>query len=260
MNKDTVIEVNHISKKFCKDLGSTLKYGFIDMGKSILGLKYSEKLRANEFWALDDVSLEIKRGETLGIIGLNGSGKSTLLKLLCGIFLPDKGEIKVKGKVGALIAAGAAFHPMLTGRENIYINATILGMSKKEIDDRFAAIVDFAGIKAFLDTPVKNYSTGMYVRLGFSIAAHCLPDILLVDEVLSVGDMSFQKKSIKKMYEIAQSNKVIIFVSHNIETVLSFTKKAIYLKNGKISAIGETAKVVEQYLKDGNGKTKKDQN
>lgn len=258
MNKDTVIEVNHVSKKFCKDLGSTLKYGFVDMGKSILGLKYYNELRASEFWALDDISFEVKRGETLGVIGLNGSGKSTLLKLLCGIFMPDKGEIKVKGKVGALIAAGAAFHPMLTGRENIYINGSILGMSKKEIDEKFDDIVRFAEISEFLDTPVKNYSTGMYVRLGFSIAAHCLPDILLVDEILSVGDKDFQKKSIKRMHEISQSNKVIIFVSHNINTVLSFTKRCIYLKNGTIMAIGETPKVVEQYLNDGNGKTKKD--
>lgn len=252
MKKDTIIEVNQISKKFCKNLGSTLKYGLIDISKSILGIRGYDKLRPDEFWALDNVSFEVKRGETLGIIGSNGSGKSTLLKLLNGIFLPDKGEIKVKGKVGALIAVGAGFHPMLTGRENIYVNGTILEMSKKDIDRKFDAIVNFAGTRDFLDSPVKNYSSGMYVRLGFSIAVHCLPDILLVDEVLSVGDMDFQKKSLERMYEIAKSNKVIIFVSHNIEAVSSFTKKAIYLANGHIKAIGDTKTVVAKYMADKN--------
>lgn len=250
MDENTVIEFNHVSKKFCKDLNHVLKYGSLDISKTLIGIDNFSKLREFEFWALNDISLEIKRGEAIGIIGANGSGKTTLLKLLNGIFLPEKGSITVKGKVGALIAVGAGFHPILTGRENIYVNGAILGMSKKAIDDRFNKIVDFADIGDFLDTPVKNYSSGMYVRLGFSIAVHCLPDILLVDEVLSVGDASFQKKSMAKMYQIAQSDRVVVFVSHNMEAVSSFTKKAIYLRNGRIRAIGPTDEVIEKYIAD----------
>lgn len=251
MNKNTVIEINHVSKKFCKTLRHLIKYGFVDIGKGIFGLESgSNQLRRHEFWALNDVSFKVKRGESLGIIGPNGSGKSTLLKLLNGIFMPDQGKIIVKGKVGALINVGAGFHPMLTGRENIYINGAILGMTKKEIDKKFDEIVNFAGVTNFLDTPVKNYSSGMYVRLGFSVAAHCEPDILLVDEVLSIGDLEFQQKAMQKMRQIVNSDKTVIFVSHNIDTILSFTKRAIYLKNGQIREIGETPKVVKKYVAD----------
>lgn len=241
MKKDTVIEVNHVSKKFCKSLPYIIKYGMTDLTKGTLGLEGdSDKLRRHEFWALDNISFMVKKGETLGIIGPNGSGKSTLLKLLNGIFMPDKGKILVKGKVGALINVGAGFHPMLTGRENIYINATILGMTEKEINKKFNEIVNFADIGDFLDTPVKNYSSGMYVRLGFSVAAHCDPDILLVDEVLSIGDIDFRQKAMEKMRQIVNSDKTVIFISHNIQAVSAFTKKAIYLKKGQIKAIGKT--------------------
>ena len=181
MDNDVVIKVENVSKKYCKSLKHSMLYGMSDIGRNVLGLKSrSERLRDNEFWALDDISFEVKRGETLGLIGPNGSGKTTLLKMLNGIFWPDKGKITIKGKVGALIAVGAGFHPLLTGRENIYINAAILGMSKREIDKKFDAIVDFADIGDFLDSPVKHYSSGMYVRLGFAVAVHCDPDILLV--------------------------------------------------------------------------------
>ena len=168
----------------------------------------------NYLHVLKGISFKVKKGETLGIIGPNGSGKSTLLKILNGIFPPDKGTIKIRGKVGALIEVGAGFHPMLTGRENIYINGTILGMSKKEIDEKFDKIVDFADIGDFLDVPVKNYSSGMYVRLGFSIAVCCQPEILLIDEVLSVGDISFRKKCLQKIIDLKKNKEIsIIFVS-----------------------------------------------
>jgi len=251
MKNDSVIEVNKVAKKFCKSLGKSLKYGLVDISRGVLGLSNKpDKLRPYEFWAIEDTTFAIKEGETLGIIGANGSGKSTLLKLLNGIFLPDKGEIKIRGRVGALISVGAGFHPMLTGRENIYVNGAILEISKKEMDKRFDQIVEFADIGDFLDTPVKNYSSGMYVRLGFSIAIHCLPDILLVDEVLSIGDVNFQQKSLQKMREIVKSGRVVIFVSHSMETMLSFTKKAIYLKNGRIKGMGNTERVIKEYLDD----------
>lgn len=251
MDKNTVIEVNQVSKKFCKSLSYILKYGFIDIGKSILGLSGSGKLREREFWALNDISFEIKKGETLGIVGSNGSGKSTFLKLLNGIFMPDKGKVTVKGKVGALIAVGAGFHPMLTGRENIYINGTILGMSKKEIDKKFDEIVEFADIGDFLDTPVKNYSSGMYVRLGFSVAIHAETDILLVDEILSIGDESFRKKSFKKIAEISDKGTTIIFVSHNMGQIKSLCDKAVWLEK-VIKKIGKPDVVVNEYLKSQN--------
>jgi lipopolysaccharide transport system ATP-binding protein len=244
MTKDNVIEVNHVSKKFCKSLPHVIKYGFIDIGKGIMGAESSsDQLRRHEFWAIDNVSFKVKKGETLGIIGPNGSGKSTLLKLLNGIFMPDQGKIIVKGKVGALINVGAGFHPMLTGKENIYINGAILGMTKEEIDAKYDEIVDFANIGDFLDTPVKNYSSGMYVRLGFAVAIHC-------DEVLSIGDIDFRQKAMQKMRDIVNSDKTVIFISHNISAVSSFTKRAIYIKQGCIKAIGETQKVIEQYVDD----------
>ena len=195
-------------------------YGVKDIGRNMFGLSsHSEKLRKNEFWAVDDVTFEIKKGETLGIIGANGSGKTTLLKMLNGIFWPDKGKIFVNGRVGALIQVGAGFHPMLTGRENVYINAAILGMSKKEVDEKFDDIVEFADIGNFLDTPVKFYSSGMFVRLGFAIAVHCEPNILLVDEVLAVGDEGFQNKCFNKIGELKKKETTTILVSHNMHII-----------------------------------------
>ena len=187
MNDNISIKVENISKKYCKSLKRSMLYGVKDIARNTIGLSsHSDKLRKGEFWALDNVSFEAKKGETFGIIGPNGSGKTTLLKLLNGIFWPDKGKISVKGNVGALIEVGAGFHPLLTGRENIYINAAILGMTKEETDKKFDVIVEFADIGDFLDVPVKHYSSGMFVRLGFAVAVHCEPDILLVDEVFAV--------------------------------------------------------------------------
>lgn len=250
MGKDFVIELDQVAKKFSKTPGATVKYGLIDVCRTLMGQDAYDKIRTNEFWALNNISFQVKKGEVLGIIGANGSGKSTLLKLLNGIFPPDKGRIIIRGKTNALIAVGAGFHPMLSGRENIYIKGAILGVSKKAMDQRLKRIIEFAQIGDFLDTQVKNYSSGMYVRLGFSIAIHCVPDILLVDEILSVGDVDFQERSIKKMKEIAKSQKSIVFVSHNIEKILSFTQRAIYLKAGQIIRIGKTREVVQEYLED----------
>ncbi|MFH1641723.1 MAG: ABC transporter ATP-binding protein [Nanoarchaeota archaeon] len=251
MNNDVVIKVGNVSKKFSRTLKGSMFYGMMDIGNNMLGLSSrSERLRKNEFWAMQDVSFEIKKGESLGLIGPNGSGKTTLLKMLNGIFWPDKGKISVRGKMGALIGVGAGFHPLLTGRENIYINGAILGMNKREINKKFDSIVEFADIGNFLDAPVKHYSSGMYIRLGFAVAVHCEPDILLVDEVLAVGDMNFQSKCIDKMEEMSQKGVTRIFVSHDLLAVTRICEKALYLKDGKMKRYGDVIPVIEEYKKD----------
>ena len=248
MNNDIVIKVKNASKKYCKSLKESMLYGVKDIARNTLGLSsHSDRLRKSEFWAVDDVSFEVKKGETLGIIGPNGAGKTTILKMLNGIFWPDKGKIAVKGKVGALIAVGAGFHPMLTGRENIYINGAILGMAKEEIDEKFDDIVGFADIGDFLNTPVKYYSSGMFVRLGFAVAVHCEPDILLVDEVLAVGDLAFSLKCHRKMSEFRQSGGTVVMVSHNLQAIRNMCKKALWLNGGKIKEIGEIHRVCDLY-------------
>ncbi|GAI09374.1 unnamed protein product, partial [marine sediment metagenome] len=206
-------------------------------------------MRRKEFWAVDDVSFELKKGETLGLIGPNGAGKTTILKMLNGIILPDRGSIRMKGRVGALIQIGAGFHPQLTGRENIYINGSILGMSKREIDKKFDAIVEFADIGDFLDSPVKHYSSGMFVRLGFAVAVHCEPDILLVDEVLAVGDEGFQTKCFNKIGELKKNGTTAILVSHNMHIVSTFTQKVILLNNAKPKYFNYVADGVKGYTK-----------
>lgn len=241
MDNDTVLKVENLSKKFCRTLKRSLYYGTVDITKSMLGINYDTgTLRKAEFWALDDVSFDLKRGETLGIIGVNGSGKSTLLRLITGIFPPDRGKISYKGRVGALIAVGAGFHPHMTGKENIYLNGTILGMTKKEINRKLEEIIDFADIGDFLEAPVNTYSSGMRVRLGFSIAVHCEPDILLVDEVLSVGDLAFRNKSLRKMNEFRQKAKAIIFVSHNLDHIRVLCNRVIIMDCGKLVYDGNT--------------------
>lgn len=240
-DSEVVIKVENLHKKFCKSLKRSMAYGTLDLAKSFIGLDLKQgKLRKGEFWSLNDINFELKKGETLGIIGSNGSGKSTLLRLISGIFPPDKGKIAVKGKIGSLIAVGAGFHPHLSGRENVYLNGTILGMTKKEIDSKFEEIVKFADIGDFLDAPLSTYSSGMRVRLGFAIAVFCQPDILLIDEILSVGDLSFRNKSLRKLNEVRQNSKGIIFVSHNLEQVRSLCTRVIILEKGKILYDGET--------------------
>ena len=204
-----------------------------------------------EFWALKDINFSVNEGTVVGIIGPNGAGKSTLLKILTGITPPTEGEIKMRGKVASLLEVGTGFHPELTGRENIFLNGAILGMTRKEIMRKFDEIVSFSGIEKFLDTPVKYYSSGMYVRLAFSVAAHMEPDILLVDEVLAVGDAEFQKKCLGKMEEVTKkSGRTILFVSHNMAAIQSLCKKCILLEKGKIKSMGNTEDVVNQYLSD----------
>ena len=203
------------------------------------------------FLALNDVSFEIKRGEAVGIIGRNGAGKSTLLKILSRLTAPTSGVVKIKGRVASLLEVGTGFHPELTGRENIFLNGTILGMKRPEILRKFDEIVSFAEVEPFIETPVKRYSSGMYVRLAFAVAAHMDPDILIVDEVLSVGDASFQKKCLGKMEDVSKSEgRTILFVSHNLTAVQNFCGKSIYLHKGTMVDIGNTHAVVEHYLND----------
>ncbi|GAI11058.1 unnamed protein product, partial [marine sediment metagenome] len=241
------IKVENVSKKYCKSLKRSMLYGVKDIARNTFGLNsHSDKLRKNEFWAVDDISFEVKKGETLGIIGPNGSGKTTLLKMLNGIFWPDKGKISVKGKVGALIEVGAGFHPLLTGRENIYINAAILGMTKKEVDEKFDDIVEFADIGDFLDAPVKHYSSGMFVRLGFAVAVHCEPDILLVDEVLAVGDIEFRAKCYNKIAEL-QNDCVVVIVSHNMSAIARISSKCMVLNKGNLIFQGAAEKAIQHY-------------
>ena len=251
MSNDVVIKLENVSKKFAKNIKDSMVYGVMDITRNLIGLSsHPEKLRKNEFWAVEDVSFEVKKGETLGIIGPNGSGKTTLLKMINGIFWPDKGKITVKGRVGALIAVGAGFHPQLTGRENIYINGAILGMSKAEINKRFDSIIDFADIGNFLDAPVKHYSSGMYVRLGFAIAVHSEAEILLIDEILSVGDMDFQSKCFKKMKEMDRKGVTKVFISHNLNSVQLICNRAIYLNKGTIRYTGDPRNAVNDFKKD----------
>jgi lipopolysaccharide transport system ATP-binding protein len=250
MDNETVISVENVSKKYCKSLKKSMYYGAMDIGRNMLGLSSrSESLRKDEFWALNDISFEVKKGETLGIIGPNGSGKTTMLKLLNGIFWPDKGKITVKGRVGALIELGAGFHPMLTGRENVYINAAILGMKKGEVDKQFDSIVEFAGVGDFIDSPVKYYSSGMYVRLGFAVAVHSEPRILLVDEVLAVGDEGFQRNCFNKIGELKKGHVATVFVSHNMHLISAFTDKAILLNHGEGRYFDNVGDGIREYTK-----------
>lgn len=194
---EVLVKVEGLSKKFCKDLKTSLWYGVKDLYNSTLGMKTGDSLRKDEFWAVKDISFELRRGECLGLIGHNGAGKSTLLKILNGLINPDEGKVTIKGRVGALIELGAGFNPILTGRENIYNNGAVLGFSKSEIDLKIEEIIDFAEIRDFIDMPVQNYSSGMKVRLGFAVAAQIKPDVLIIDEVLAVGDLGFVLKCFK---------------------------------------------------------------
>lgn len=208
-----------------------------------------------EFWALKDLNLDIQAGEVIGVIGSNGAGKSTLLKILTGITPPTTGEIKMRGRVASLLEVGTGFHPELTGRENIFLNGAILGMPKKEIVEKFDEIVEFSGIGKFLDTPVKYYSSGMYVRLAFSVAAHLEPDILLVDEVLAVGDAEFQRKCLGKMEEVTKKQgRTILFVSHNMTAIQRLCSKTVLMKKGQIEKFGKTEDVVSYYLSGSDSK------
>ncbi|HBH45843.1 MAG TPA: ABC transporter ATP-binding protein [Candidatus Jacksonbacteria bacterium] len=244
------IKVQGIGKKYKRGQYA----GYLTLRDSLMGLfkrpQTDNPLSKKEFWALQDISFEVKEGEVIGIIGSNGAGKSTLLKILTGITEPTAGTALIKGRVGSLLEVGTGFHPELTGRENIYLNGAILGMPRSEIRRKFDQIVDFAGVEQFIDTPVKRFSSGMQVRLAFAVAAHLEPEILLIDEVLAVGDAAFQKKSLAKMEEVTQKQgRTILFVSHNMEAIQNLCETCVWLDNGQVKMIGQTKQVIEAYLK-----------
>jgi len=245
---EILIKVDGVSKKFCRTLKKSLWYGLQDLGSEILGRCHGEQgeLRQDEFWAVNDVSFELKRGECLGLIGKNGAGKTTLLKMLNGLIKPDGGRIEICGRVGALIALGAGFNPILTGRENIYVNASVLGLSRREIDEKIDEIIDFAGIGEFINTPVQNYSSGMQVRLGFAVASTFKPDILLIDEVLAVGDGDFKIRCINRIRQLL-SDTAIIFVSHSMERVSQICTEILVMERGVNVCHADVATGIAQY-------------
>jgi len=257
---DTIIKVENLSKRyriglqekkadtFAQQLWNNFKAPFENF-KRIKSLGSFDKGDASVHWALKDVSFEVKQGEVLGIIGKNGAGKSTLLKILSKITEPTSGRIEMYGRVAALLEVGTGFHPELTGRENIYMNGTILGMTKREIDSKLDEIIDFSGVEKYIDTPVKFYSSGMRVRLGFSVAAHLEPEILIIDEVLAVGDYEFQQKCLGKMEDVSQKEgRTVLFVSHNIQAISTLTRSTIILQNGQMVFGGKTDQGINTYL------------
>ena len=234
MNNEILVEVDGVSKKFCRSLKRSLWYGVQDVAADMFFHQGDyNQLRKNEFWAVNDVSFELRRGECLGLIGPNGAGKSSLLKLLNGLIKPDCGRITTRGRVGALIELGAGFNPILTARENIYVNGSVLGFSRIEIDQKFDAIVEFAEVEEFVDTPVQNFSSGMKIRLGFAIAAQMEPDILLIDEVLAVGDVGFISKCFNRINQLMTS-AAVIFVSHSMPNISRICSQIMTLNNGKV--------------------------
>jgi len=249
---DTVILASSIGKRY--RIGAHERYGSLRASLAKL-LRGSEKAADETFWALEDVSFEAKRGEVIGIIGRNGAGKSTLLKILSRITDPTKGRVEIRGRIGCLLEVGTGFHPELSGRDNVFLNGTILGMRRAEIRRHFDEIVAFAEVEKFIDTPVKHYSSGMYLRLAFAVAAHLQPEILIVDEVLAVGDARFQKKCLDKMEDVSKHGRTVIFVSHNMPAVTRICPRAVLLDNGKVLADGRSHEIVAAYLRGGLGTT-----
>jgi len=229
-------------------------YAPVRIAKAMIG-KSDRRTNKNFVWALDDVSFDLEEGKVLGIVGRNGAGKSTLLKILSRVTEPTKGTVTVRGRVGSLLEVGTGFHPELSGRENIYMNGAILGMKRAEIDKKFDEMVDFSEVGQFIDTPVKRYSSGMYLRLAFAVAAHLEPEILVVDEVLAVGDAEFQRKCLGKMNDVAQEGRTVLFVSHNMSAILRLTQEAIVLKKGQLIKRAPTAEAVDFYLSSGQSES-----
>ncbi len=243
---EIAIKVSDLSKKF--DIGKKKSSSIRDS----LAIFINKSKFSEDFWALQNLNFEIKKGESVGIIGKNGAGKSTLLKVLSRITKPTRGEIEIYGRVSSLLEVGTGFHPELTGRENIFLNGTILGMKRNEVKSKFDEIVDFSGVGKFLETPVKRYSSGMYVRLAFAVAAHLEPEILIIDEVLSVGDAEFQKKCLGKMDDASKSGRTVLFVSHNMSAVEKLCSKCFLLNNGNLDFEGSSNKAISKYLNFGN--------
>lgn len=243
-----ILEVENIGKKYL--INHENQQPYLSLRESMSGLFKSRKSK-EEFWALKDVSFTVDEGESIGIIGKNGAGKSTLLKILSKITPPTTGLIKCRGRVASLLEVGTGFHPELTGRENIFMNGSILGMKRFEIQKNFDAIVDFSGVEKFLDTPLKHYSSGMQLRLAFAVAAFLENEILIIDEVLAVGDAEFQKKCMGKMGEVSKSGRTVLFVSHNLAAVNTLCPKSIFLENGQVKSINETSRIINQYINSG---------
>ena len=244
-----LIQVDGVRKKFCRSLKRSLWYGATDLANELTGRTTERNtLRREEFWALDDISFALHRGDTLGLIGPNGAGKTTLLRMLSGLIRPDEGRISVRGRLQALIALGAGFSPVLSGRENIYVNGAVLGMTRAEIDRRLDEIVDFAAIEDALDAPVQSYSSGMVVRLGFAVAIHMEPDILLVDEVLAVGDMAFRARCARKLGELKDQGVPWILVSHDMGTIRNQTNQVVVLERGRCRFMGDPEGAIAQYM------------
>lgn len=242
-SNNSIISMKNAGKRYFKQGQRTLK----ELVHAVL----IKKSKPGQFiWALKDISLKINKGESIGIIGKNGAGKSTLLKLMAGVTTPTKGSLNIKGNIAPLIELGAGFHPELTGRENIFLNGAILGMSKQEIQSKISQIITFSELEEFIDSPVKFYSSGMYLRLAFSVAIHVDADILLIDEILAVGDENFQKKCLRKLEELKNFGITIIFVSHNIQSVLDFCERVIYLEEGKIKIDSTSKKSITKYSRD----------
>ena len=249
---NNILTVRGVYKKFRRgELYNTLRDLVPALTRRVVARERSEGLDQREFWALQDVSFSVQQGEAFGIIGGNGAGKSTILKLLTGIMRPTDGSIQVAGRISAIIEVSAGFHPDLTGRENVYLNGAILGMTRDQIRKRFDAIVDFSGLEEFIDTPVKRYSSGMFARLGFSVAAHVDPAVLLVDEVLSVGDYLFQRKCLERMHSVIRSGATVVFVSHNLREVANLCQRSLLLERGQVQLVGPTEEVIRDYYKRG---------
>lgn len=249
--EEVILSIEGVSKKFCRNLRRSLLYGVQDITSELLGTRTTNrKLRSQEFWALRDVSFQVRRGEALGLVGKNGGGKSTLLRVISGLIRPDSGSVEVKGRVAPLIALGAGFNPVLSGRENIYANMSILGLTSQEIRDRFDEVVAFAEIEEALDSPVQSYSSGMAARLGFACAVHTNPDILLIDEVLAVGDLKFRAKCFRRLAKLREQGVSFILVSHSSNSILAKCDTAVYLSKGQVKLAGDAASVTRQYEND----------
>lgn len=257
--KDIVVQIENLSKSYrLGAIGTGTFYGDVKrwwakrLGQpdpyAKVGVMDHQNRSGETIWALRNIDLSIRRGEVMGIIGRNGAGKSTLLKILSKVTAPTTGNVKIKGHIASLLEVGTGFHPELTGRENIYLNGAIMGMRRSEVSRKFDEIVSFSEVEKFIDTPVKRYSSGMYVRLAFAVAAHLEPDILVVDEVLAVGDISFQKKCLGKMSDISKEGRTVLYVSHQMATILSLTQSCILMQQGQIVKMGDTSEVVSEYM------------
>ncbi|NJN86283.1 MAG: ATP-binding cassette domain-containing protein [Leptolyngbyaceae cyanobacterium SL_7_1] len=250
-DRPVVISVEQISKKFCRKLRQSLAYGVQDIATDLVGgTRQSDRLRKDEFWALKDISFQLRRGDALGLVGTNGAGKSTLLRIISGLIKPDTGRVVIQGRIAPLIALGAGFNPILTGRENIYANMSILGLSTREIKQRFDEVIEFAEISDAIDSPVQTYSSGMAARLGFACAIYVEPEILLIDEVLAVGDTRFKAKCYRRLYELRRQGVAFILVNHNPQAILNTCDEAIYLNKGTLVSSGASEAIVTQYEKD----------